>query len=196
VPACLDKSLAVLSDSDESRAAVIESKRAIRAERPVYCEVATGSDHFIFSEVQRTGCFAKIRAGGVKPEMIPSVREVAKFIVTCAELRLPFKATAGLHHPIRAVYRLTYEVSPPRGEMHGFLNLLMAAAFAWHGERNIESVLSELDPTCFHFDDRAHWRGRSLDAAMIREARQHFIHSVGSCSFDEPVQGLQELGLL
>jgi hypothetical protein len=199
VPACLDKSLAVLGDSDEPRAAVIESKRAIRAERPVYCEVATtasDSDRSIFSQVQRTGCFAKIRTGGVKPEMIPSVREVARFIITCAELRLPFKATAGLHHPIRAVYPLTYEVSPPRAEMHGFLNLLMAAALAWHGERDLDPVLSEVDPTCFRFDERAHWRDRSLDAAMIREARQHFIHSVGSCSFDEPVQGLQELGLL
>src|SRR5437868_5623650 len=42
VPHELDGALAVLSDADEPRAAVIEAKRVVRAGRPVYCEVPPG----------------------------------------------------------------------------------------------------------------------------------------------------------
>ena len=80
--------------------------------------------------------------------------------------------------------------------MHGFLNVFLAAAFAWHGERDIEPVLAETDPAAFRFDDRAHWRDRSLDAEQVREARAHFAHAFGSCSFEEPVRDLEALGLL
>ena len=72
VPRELDGSLSVLSDTDEPRAAVIESKRIVRAARPVYCEVPLQD----LDEVRRAGCFAKIRTGGVKPDAIPSVSEV------------------------------------------------------------------------------------------------------------------------
>jgi hypothetical protein len=192
VPRELDGSLAVLSDADEARAAVIESKRIVRAERQVYCEVLPRD----LDEVQRKGCFAKLRTGGVTPEAIPDVQGVAAFIVACAERRLPFKVTAGLHHPIRALHALIYEPDAPRAAMHGFLNVFLAAAFAWHGERNIEPIVAETNANAFRFDDRARWRDRSLDAAQIREARQQFVHSVGSCSFEEPVQHLEALGLL
>jgi hypothetical protein len=192
VPRELDGSLAVLSDADEARAAIIETKRIVRTQKPTYCEVALHD----LDEVQRAGCFAKIRTGGVKPEAIPPVEEVAGFIVACAERRLPFKATAGLHHPVRAVHTLTYEADAPRAGMHGFLNVFLGAAFAWHGERHIEPILAETEPTAFRFDERAHWRDRSLDAGQVREARAQFAHAFGSCSFEEPVQGLEALGLL
>jgi hypothetical protein len=132
----------------------------------------------------------------VKPESIPAVEDVAAFIVACAERRLPFKATAGLHHPIRALHALTYDSDAPRAIMHGFVNVFLAAAFAWHGERKIEPILAETDANAFHFDERARWRDKSLDANQIREARQQFAHSAGSCSFDEPVHDLEALGLL
>jgi hypothetical protein len=80
--------------------------------------------------------------------------------------------------------------------MHGFLNVFMAAALAWHGDRDLEPVLAETDPTAFRFDDRAHWRDRSLTADQVRDARTHFAHAFGSCSIKEPVEGLKELGLL
>jgi hypothetical protein len=215
VPSELDGLLAVLSDAQEQRAAVIETKRipllstighashlsrppawptdeARAIKRPVYCEVPIQD----LDLVQQAGCFAKLRTGGVKPEAIPSVPEVAAFIVACAERRLPFKATAGLHHPIRAVHPLTYEADAPRAMMHGFLNVFLAAAFARHGQRKIEPILAEMDATALHFDDRARWRDWSLDAGQIQEARQQFAHSFGSCSFEEPVQGLKGLGLL
>jgi len=192
VPRELDGSLAVLSDADEPRAAVIEAKRIVRAARPVYCEIPLRD----LNDVQRAGGFAKLRTGGVKPDSIPAVGDVAAFIVACAQRRLPFKATAGLHHPVRALYPLTYEADSPRAVMHGFLNVFLAAAFAWHGEHEIEPILAETDPAAFRFDDRAHWRDRSLDAAQVREARLQFAHSFGSCSFDEPVRDLESLGHL
>lgn len=192
VPRDLDDSLAVLADADEPRAAVIESKRVISATRPVYCEVPVGD----LDAVKRAGCFAKVRTGGVKPEAIPALADVAAFILACADRRLAFKATAGLHHPVRAEHPLTYEPDAPRAVMHGFLNVFVAAALAWHGDRDLEPVLAETDPAAFRFDDRAHWRGRSLAAEQVRDARLHFAHSFGSCSFDEPVHDLEALGLL
>src|SRR5262245_27937410 len=127
VPRELDGSLAVLGEADEPRAAVIEAKRIVRVGRPVYCEVPNGE----LDEVKRARCFAKIRTGGLKPDAIPAIADVAAFIVACADRRLPFKATAGLHHPVRAPYPLTYESNAPRAVMHGFLNVFLAAAFAW-----------------------------------------------------------------
>ncbi len=195
VPDRMNGLLAVLAEADEPRAATIESKRLVKAEHPVYWEVALTSLQEL-DAVRQSGCFAKIRTGGLKPEAIPSAADVTSFIIACAERRLPFKATAGLHHPLRAEQALTYENNAPRAVMHGFVNVLMAAAFAWHGERQIEPIISEMDPSAFKFDDRAHWRDLSLDTAQVREARQKFMHSVGTCSFEEPVQDLKGLGLI
>lgn len=192
VPRELDGLLAVLSDADEPRAAVIEAKRVVRAGRPVYCEVPVRD----LDRVKQAGCFAKLRTGGLTPEAIPGVGDMAAFLAACADRRLPFKATAGLHHPVRAAHPLTYAADAPRGVMHGFLNVFLAAAFAWHGDRDLEPVLAETDPAAFRFDEGAHWRDRSLAAVQVREARRDFAHSFGSCSFAEPIQGLEALGLL
>jgi hypothetical protein len=80
--------------------------------------------------------------------------------------------------------------------MYGFINVLMAAAFAWQGERDIEPIIAEVDPKAFSFGEGANWRNKSLTNAQIKDARDHFVHSVGSCSFEEPVQDLKALGLL
>ncbi len=196
VPASLDGALAVLAESEETRAASLETKGVVSAQRPVYVEVAL-NDLNKLDAVKQAGCFGKIRTGGVKPEAIPTPADVAAFILACADRRLPFKATAGLHHPIRAEYALTYESDAPRAVMHGFLNVLMASAFAWQGERDVEPIIAETDAGAFSFDDEhAHWRDKSVSTAQIRDARQNFMHSMGSCSFDEPVHELQALGLI
>ncbi|MBX9721069.1 MAG: hypothetical protein K2X81_06730 [Candidatus Obscuribacterales bacterium] len=195
VPERYDTYLSVLSEADEVRAAVIESNSIVAAQKPVYCEVSLANLDKL-NAVKNSPCFAKIRTGGLKPEAIPSPAEVATFILKCAELRLPFKATAGLHHPIRASYPLCYEPDALHSVMHGFLNVLMASAFAWHGYKKIEPILAETDPRAFVFNERAHWRNESLSAEEILDARSEFIHSVGSCSFDEPVQELKALHLL
>jgi hypothetical protein len=192
VPQELDGALSVLAEADDPRAAALETKRIVTAPKPVYCEVPIKD----LDEVKRAGCYAKVRTGGVKPEAIPSIDDVAGFILACAERRLAFKATAGLHHPVRATQPLTYEANAPTGVMHGFLNVFLAAAFAWHGDTAIEPILAETDPAAFRFNEWAHWKDKSLGAEQVRQARTQFIHAFGSCSFEEPVQDLERMGLL
>jgi hypothetical protein len=142
------------------------------------------------------GGAAKIRTGGVEAGMFPSPALVADFLRSCAQARVPFKATAGLHHAMRGVYPLTYEPDSPRALMHGFLNVFLAAVLAWGGARRdeLESLLEERDAAMFEFGDAGvRWRGRLLSTEQIREARGGFGVAFGSCSFEEPVKELQEL---
>lgn len=187
----LEYRFAVLSEQDHPRAATIESKKIISISKPAYCEASIDQ----VDEIKKSGSFAKIRTGGLVPEAIPSIESVAEFILACADRRLPFKATAGLHHPIRSMHPLTYDAGAPSAMMHGFVNLFLAAAFAWRGEQGIEGILAETDPAGFSFNDSAHWRDRSLSADEIAEARRNFAHSFGSCSFEEPVRDLRALDL-
>jgi len=143
--------------------------------------------------------FAKIRTGGLTPDAIPSSQHLADFLHATAARRLPFKATAGLHHPVRAGHPLTYAPDAPRAVMHGFLNVFVGAAFAWmHAPLPVlTEVLEETDARAFEFrDGELRWRGHSVSTRQIADARANFAHSFGSCSFEEPVEGLQELGLL
>jgi hypothetical protein len=83
--------------------------------------------------------------------------------------------------------------------MHGFLNVFVAAAFAWIHAPTVmtEEVLGETDARAFEFHEgEMLWRGRGIGTEQIEDARAHFAHSFGSCSFEEPVAGLRELGLL
>jgi hypothetical protein len=183
---------AVLSDADHPRAEAIESKEIISTAKPTYCEVSIEE----LDGLKKAGSFAKIRTGGVAADAIPSIESLANYITGCAERRLPFKATAGLHHPVRSVRPLTYEAGGARAMMHGFINVFLAAAFVWHGERQIEEILAETDASAFQFDDRAHWRDWSLASEEIAESRRAFGHSFGACSFEEPVGDLRTLGWL
>lgn len=195
-PAKMDGRLSILSESDNERAFSIESKSIIQSNHPVYCELATDQLEGL-AKVKESACFAKIRTGGIKPEMIPDCQSVAAFILKCAELKLPFKATAGLHHPIRAQYPLTYEPDSAKARMHGFLNVVLASVFAWSGDRDIEPILAEEDAKAFIFtENKAQWRDREVSLNTIKDARANFIHSIGSCSFEEPVNELKALGLL
>ncbi len=180
---------AVLTNSDHSMASAIESKLVISTAKPTYCEVPIDQ----LEAVKEARSFAKLRTGGVTPDAIPSTEYLSHFITRCARLRLPFKATAGLHHPVRSEHRLTYENDSASAMMHGFVNVFLAAAFAWQGERQIEYILAETDPAAFRFDEAAHWRDRSLTKTQIAQARSGFAHSFGSCSFAEPVHDLESL---
>jgi hypothetical protein len=189
VPAKFGAPFAVLSDVDQPSAAAIESKQVVSTSRPTYCEVNIEQ----LDAVKAVGGYAKIRTGGIAPDAIPSVETLAAYSTACAERRLSFKATAGLHHPIRSPHPLTYEPDAPVATMHGFVNVFLAATFAWHGKADIAPVLAETDQAAFRFDDRAHWRGLSASSEQIAEARRHFAHSFGSCSFEEPIADLERL---
>jgi hypothetical protein len=147
-----------------------------------------------------TGQRAKIRAGGVTNESFPLTSDVIRFVRACVAANVPFKATAGLHHPIRCFRPLTYENNSPSGTMHGFLNLFLMTGFAREGYRVsfLEDVMEEEFEEVFQFDDQtATWRDEySLNIWQLEALRTKGIQSFGSCSFDEPVSELQALGVL
>jgi hypothetical protein len=128
---------------------------------------------------------AKIRCGG---ETVPPIEAVAAFVAACRDAGVRFKATAGLHHPIRL------------GERHGFLNLLAAAVFAHAdglGEEELARLLAEDDPAAFSVDAGGlSVHGRRAQAAAIGSARVELFVAYGSCSFAEPVEDLTTLGVL
>ena len=143
---------------------------------------------------------AKIRTGGITADAFPTAMRVGLFLDACRLAEIPFKATAGLHHPVRGEFPLTYEKGCAKGTMFGFLNVFVAAVLTHACELEPEDLaecLSESDPKAFEFtDEDVSWNGISLELAEIAEAREHFAVSFGSCSFDEPVQDLVSLGLL
>jgi hypothetical protein len=145
------------------------------------------------------GARAKARTGGVTAESFPSSLSLASFIKVCADEDAPFKVTAGLHHPLRSVNRLTYEPDSDSALMHGFLNLFLAAAFAQNGmsvERLVE-LLEERSLGAFQFDSGSvTWRGEMIVRGQLRNARSLLAIAFGSCSFEEPVEDLKKLGLL
>lgn len=143
---------------------------------------------------------AKIRTGGLTAQAFPTPAEVVAFMTACMHAGVPFKATAGLHHPLRGSYRLTYEPNSACGGMYGFVNVFLCAAFLHaKGENSAlaTALLTEEDPGAFTFaQDAVRWRSHALDAAHIAAARERCALSFGSCSFDEPVEDLRKLGWL
>lgn len=135
---------------------------------------------------------AKLRCGGVTGDAFPPVDEVARFIAAAAAASVPFKATAGLHHPVRHFNAQSGFV------MHGFLNILAAAALAPRVDlATLSRVVAEEDPSAFGFEAPAmRWREQRVDVARLRETREQTFVAYGSCSFAEPVEDLTALGVL
>jgi hypothetical protein len=143
---------------------------------------------------------AKIRTGGVTADEFPSVRNIISFMRICLAANVPFKATAGLHHPLRCFQPLTYEADAPRGTMNGFLNMFLATAYAYAGYQPtiLEEILEDEFEESFDFTDAGvAWHGDYyLSTQQIAHVRNRNIVSFGSCSFDEPIADLREIGLL
>lgn len=138
------------------------------------------------------GFSAKLRCGGVTAEATPSVAEIAAFVTAATRAHVAFKATAGLHHPIR-------HFNDASGfPMHGFLNVLAAACFAPDSDAaTIASIVGEEDAAAFVLDERGlAWRDWVANEQTLREVRATRFLSFGSCSFAEPVGDLIALRVL
>jgi hypothetical protein len=161
-----------------------------------YVEVPLDGDLTpLITAIRSAGARAKARAGGVKPDAIPAPQALARFLAECVRQNVPFKLTAGLHHPIRAEYPLTYDENPERAVMHGFLNAFLAVALLRAGGSEEEAVqlLEETDPNAISFSEHAiRWRDRSFDEVALGDARR-LATGFGSCSFREPVEEVREL---
>jgi hypothetical protein len=156
---------------DEGRALAVVESGSERQDEAVYLEGVP------LDEVAARGQRAKIRCGG---ERVPSAEELAAFIRGCRERGLVFKATAGLHHAY-----------PTEAGEHGFLNLLTATVFGDEEEALRERAPAfALDATSFR------WRDQEALPGRLADVRGSLFHSVGTCSFFEPVEELERLGIL
>ena len=156
----------------------------------------TGDVSPLVKTIAKAGARAKVRTGGVTPEAFPPAAAIIGFIAACQREAVPFKATAGLHHPVRGEYHLTYEPDGPKAMMYGFLNVFIAATLLYTGESEDTAlaVLEESDSSAFKFaDDAIQWREKRVGAEQILASRSEFAISFGSCSFREPVEELETL---
>lgn len=156
-----------------------------------YFEVpAEGPVSDLAVEIKLVGGGAKLRMGGTTPEAFPAPEAVVRFLLAVTRNRLPWKATAGLHHPFRGRYPLTYEPRAPRQLMYGWLNLFLAAAeLARGGEGEVaQAILEEEAHGAFRRSEGAwHWQDLRWTDEDLRAVRTGGLRNFGSCSFREPV---------
>lgn len=136
----------------------------------------------------------KLRCGGLEKTEVPTVEQVASILHACCTKGIPVKFTAGLHQPL-------CKYSPELGvRQHGFINIFAAALLSCTtvlGFGEIARCLQDENPADFVFSDETFsWQDRSISAADISALRAKRIPGYGSCSFDEPLEGLHALGLL
>ena len=183
-------------DANIGQCAMLAERTGVR-NLPIYVELPR-DDRFIelmlgaFTALSRYRLGAKMRCGGVVSEAFPSIDELGAFISTAVEENVPFKATAGLHHPIR------HRNEPTGFMMHGFVNLLVATVLARNSNaEELREILSEEAPDAFHFEERSlRWRDRNASLEQIAAAREHAFVGYGSCSFDDPIADLTALAIL
>jgi hypothetical protein len=183
----------VLIDTIEMKATtdaeIIAAERVVERQMTPYVEVAMpGSRRKLLEQIRACGARAKIRTGATTPDEQPSIENLAAFVHECCAMELPFKATAGLHHAVRS----------ERSGMHGFLNLLFAAALANCGapRETVAEALSEQRAGAFRLDgEAAAWREHAFGVLQLRDARRLFT-AVGTCSFEDPIADLNTMGVL
>ena len=172
----------------------------ISSEFETYIEVPlTGREGEFIAAIAKAQRRAKIRTGGETADKIPAPIQIIDFMKLCAEGNVAFKATAGLHHPLRSAHHLTYQPDSASALMHGFINVFLAAAFLRGGmaTQSALELLEDRSIEAFRFDaEGVTWRNHRVSHGELAAARHGFSLSFGSCSFTEPVDDLRSLHLL
>ena len=136
----------------------------------------------------------KLRTGGTDPATFPTAEQFADVLVAARDATLPMKCTGGLHHA------LPHRSASLGVRMHGFVNVLVAAALAHHTRADagtLRAVLEEEQAAAFTFDATGlTWREHRLDLAALRAARLRFFTAFGCCYLDRPRAGLRAAGWL
>jgi hypothetical protein len=190
----------LLSERDTYEATIgqcmmLAEKHGLR-KLPIYVEVPrdrrfTQLLDNTLAALTRYGLHGKIRCGGVTPEAYPSPEELAAYVSADGIHGRGFKATAGLHHPVR-------HFNEQAGvTMHGFLNVLFAVALAaTRDAQQLTAVIEDTNPEHFRFEDEGlQYAGEVLTLRDLEIAREHFV-AYGSCSFSEPADDLIVLSIL
>ncbi|HEY0953013.1 hypothetical protein [Nocardioides sp.] len=148
---------------------------------PVYVEIPPDASPAAWlaaaDEVAAREFRLKLRTGGLEASAFPTAATLAGWIDAALDRETPFKCTAGLHRAVR-------HTGEDGFEHHGFLNVLVATRQAWDGAGpdEVADVLEERSAA-------------ALDTADLDRARRWFT-SFGSCSIDEPLADLRDLGLI
>ncbi len=174
-----DRALSVLLDAPfagDMRAEAVETRwnaglDGLVGEAYVELPLGDGLEEKVAALAER-GLRAKVRCGGAE---VPTADALGRFLSLCRAAGVPFKATAGLHHPLAAEGR------------HGFLNVIAACAF---GDAAALGEHVELGAAGLR------WRDRVASPDELERVRREQLVAVGSCSFSEPVDDLKELGIL
>lgn len=159
----------------------------------VYIEVRWSEDMIetLHKIAETDGVGVKLRTGGAGKAYVPSPLAVSSFIQEATNLDLRFKFTAGLHHPLHG------HDDEEGSRMYGFVNVLVASVLARAHDlsrREIQEVLTCEDFHRFWFTDLGLGFGDwEATIAEIEDFRAGF-GSIGSCSIDEPLDGLADLG--
>ena len=164
----------------------------------LYIEIPiVGDPAPLIAQIGRRGANAKVRTGGITPAAIPDAGQLVRFMDACITANVPFKATAGLHHPVRGDFALTYAADAPHAFTYGYLNVFLAAALLRAGGsvQEASTLLTETDAGEISLvGDAVQWRDFRFTAAQL-SAMRGAATSFGSCSFREPVDDLVSLGL-
>lgn len=170
---------------------------ALAADLPLAVELPRGLSSTLLAEamdaLHEGGFQAKIRCGGVTENAVPGIAEVADVIRAAERAKVTFKATAGLHHPVRHFNAQAGFV------MHGFLNVLAAAcAAAALDNAALREIVADEDASSFEFREQGFlWRGVLLaGVSELARVRSEVFTGFGSCSFTEPVDDLITLGAI
>lgn len=127
---------------------------------------------------------------GVGPTAI-TLERLARIIPCVNQRSLPFKATAGLHHPLIESDRYKNTL--------GFIGL--AAALRLQRKLGPEkfpeaamlACLQETDPGSFSFEEGLKWKDSSMTLEELRDAVLSQPFGIGSCSLSEPDADLTRL---
>ncbi|MFI5493285.1 hypothetical protein [Actinoplanes sp. NPDC051859] len=114
----------------------------VYAEIPLSWGLLAALDTVAAARTQGLPIFPKFRVGGLAAELFPTPVELAAVICACRDRGLSFKLAAGLRHALR-------HTDPETGfTHHGFLNVLVAAAFADEGGEvaEVAEVLAATHP--------------------------------------------------
>jgi hypothetical protein len=148
----------------------------------------------VLDALARANLAAKIRMGGTSAALFPEATRVVDFLEGARTRGLAFKATAGLHHPWRGCYRLTYEPGSPTATMFGYLNLTIAGLLVLCGAPRSDALeaLGDAEPGVVTADDQGiGWRGHRFELDQLRRFRGEMLLAIGSCSFREPLDELR-----
>ena len=137
----------------------------------------------------RSAFAVKFRCGG---EGVPSPEALARALTAARRAGVAFKATAGLHHPLR-------HTDAAGDAAHGFVNVFGGAVLAHvHSlaADDLAEILDSRDASEWRLGDTLAWRRLEARPDQVAGARESVATAYGSCSFDEPRDDLRALGWL